>query len=133
MGYEADGLLRNDGAPVAGNVETSHQEVARILMKGAGDGSLNSDDRAYLARIVSARAGLKSADAEKRVDAISAQIKTSAEKERAATETARKAGILFAFLTAASMVLGAAAAWWGASVGGRHRDENFDASHLTRW
>ena len=80
MGYEADGLLRNDGAPVAGNVETSHQEVARILMKGAGDGSLNSDDRAYLARIVSARAGLKSADAEKRVDAISARIKVGPRK-----------------------------------------------------
>lgn len=133
MGYEADALLRNDGAPAAGNVETAHQEVARILMKGASEGSLSSDDRAYLARIVSARAGLKQGDAEKRVDAISAQIKTSADKERAATETARKAGILLAFLTAASMVLGAAAAWWGASVGGRHRDENFDASHLTRW
>jgi hypothetical protein len=45
----------------------------------------------------------------------------------------RKAGIILAFLTAASMALGAAAAWWGASVGGRHRDGNFDASHLTRW
>jgi hypothetical protein len=31
------------------------------------------------------------------------------------------------------MVLGVAAAWWGAGMGGRHRDENFDASHLTRW
>lgn len=135
MGYEADALLRNDGAPMggSGNSDSSRQEVARILMKGAGDDSLNSDDRAYLARIVSARAGLKPADAEKRVDAISAQIKTSADKERAAAETARKAGILLAFLTAASMVLGAAAAWWGAGVGGRHRDENFDASHLTRW
>jgi hypothetical protein len=31
------------------------------------------------------------------------------------------------------MVLGAAAAWWGTGVGGRHRDEKFDASHLARW
>ena len=60
-------------------------------------------------------------------------MKTSADKVRATTETARKGGILLAFLTAATMVLGAAAAWWGAGVGGRHRDENFDASHLTRW
>jgi len=133
MGYEADALLRNDGAPASGAVESSRQEVARILMKGASEGSLNNDDRAYLAHVVSARAGLKQADAEKRVEAVSEQIKTSADKARAATETARKAGILLAFLTAASMVLGAAAAWWGASVGGRHRDENFDASHLTRW
>jgi hypothetical protein len=133
MGYEADALLRNDGAPMGANADSSRQEVARILTKGAADGAVSADDRAYLARIVSARAGLKPTDAEKRVDAISAQIKTSADKERAATETARKAGIILAFLTAASMVLGAAAAWWGAGVGGRHRDENFDASHLTRW
>jgi hypothetical protein len=133
MGYESDALLRNDGVPMGGGLETTRQEVARILARGAGNGFLSDDDRAYLARIVSARPGLKQADAEKRVAAMSEQIKTSAEKERAATETVRKAGILLAFLTAASMVLGAAAAWWGAGVGGRHRDDNFDASHLTRW
>ena len=118
-----------DGGPT----EASRQEVARILLMGAPDGSLSSDDRAYLVRVVAARAGLSPADADKRVDALSAQMKTSADKARAATETARKAGVLLAFLTAASMVLGAAAAWWGAGVGGRHRDEKFDASHLTRW
>jgi hypothetical protein len=133
MGYESDALMRNNGAPASGGAETSRQEVARILMKGAANGSLNADDRAYLARIVSAHDGLKQADAEKRVDAISDQIKTSADKERAATESLRKATIMLAFLTAASMVLGTAAAWWGAGVGGRHRDDNFDASHLTRW
>jgi hypothetical protein len=133
MGYESDALLRNDGAPAVGGPEFSRQEVARILMKAGVNGSLNDNDRAYLVRLVSARDGLKQADAEKRVDAISEQIKTSAEKERRATETLSRAGILLAFLTTASMVLGAAAAWWGAGVGGRHRDDNFDASHLTRW
>ena len=117
----------------AGLTETSRQEVARILLMGPADGSLSGDDRAYLARVVAARTGLSQADAEKRVDALSAQMKTSADKTRAATETARKAGVLLAFLTAATMVLGAAAAWWGAGMGGRHRDEKFDASHLTRW
>jgi hypothetical protein len=29
--------------------------------------------------------------------------------------------------------LGAAAAWWGASMGGRHRDENTDLSTYMRW
>ena len=117
----------------AGLTEASRQEVARILLMGPADGSLSGDDRAYLARVVAARTGLSQADAEKRVDALSAQMKTSADKTRAATETARKAGVLLAFLTAATMVLGAAAAWWGAGMGGRHRDEKFDASHLTRW
>jgi hypothetical protein len=134
--YGVDNLLRGDGSASAGNsgtMETSRLEVSRILAMGAANGSLGSDDRAYLARVVAARTGLAQADAEKRVDAISAQMKAEADKVRGATETARKAGIILAFLTAASMVLGTAAAWWGAGMGGRHRDENFDASHLTRW
>ncbi len=110
----------------SGPTEASRQEVSRILLTGVADGSLSGDDRAYLVRVVAARAGLSQADAEKRVDALTEQLKTAADK-------ARKAGILLAFLTAASLVLGAAAAWWGAGVGGRHRDEKFDASHLTRW
>jgi nucleoid DNA-binding protein len=136
LGYGVEKTPKNEAnAPIGngGTMEASRQEVSRILLMGAVDGSLNSDDRAYLARVVAARTGLSQADAEKRVDALSAQMKTSADKVRAATETARKAGVLLAFLTAASMVLGAAAAWWGAGVGGRHRDENFDASPLTRW
>ena len=136
LGYGVEKTPKSEAnAPIgnSGTMETSRQEVARILLMGAADGSLSSDDRAYLARVVAARAGLSQADAEKRVDALSAQMKTSADKARAASETTRKAGILLAFLTSASMVLGAAAAWWGAGMGGRHRDEKFDASHLTRW
>ncbi len=129
LGRGVDRASMGEGGPT----EASRQEVSRILLMGAPDGSLNSDDRAYLVRVVAARAGVSQADAEKRVDALSAQMKTSADKTRAATETARKAGVLLAFLTAATMVLGAAAAWWGAGMGGRHRDEKFDASHLTRW
>jgi hypothetical protein len=116
-----------------GPTEASRQEVARILLMGAADGSLSSDDHAYLVRVVAARAGLSPANAERRVEALAERIKTSADKTRAAAETAHKAGILLAFLTAATMVLGAEAAWWGAGVGGRHREEKFDASHLTRW
>ena len=136
LGYGVEKTPKNEAnAPIGnrGPMEASRQEISRILLMGAVDGSLSSDDRAYLARVVAARTGLSQADAEKRVDALSAQMKTSADKMRAETETARKAGILLAFLTAASMVLGAAAAWWGATVGGRHRDDKFDASHLTRW
>ena len=113
-------------AKTSGATEASRQEVSRILLTGVADGSLSSDDHAYLVHLVAARTGISQADAEKRVDALTEQMKTAADK-------ARKAGILLAFLTAATLVLGAAAAWWGAGVGGRHRDEKFDASHLTRW
>ena len=131
-----DKALRSDRSSWtvdSGPTETLRQEVSRILLMRAADGALSDDDRAYLARVVAARTGVAQADAEKRVDLLSEQMKNSAVKLRAATETARKAGILLAFLTAATMVLGAAAAWWGAGMGGRHRDEKFDASHLTRW
>jgi hypothetical protein len=121
-GQGADKASMGEGGPT----EASRQEVSRILLTGVAEGSLSGDDRAYLVRVVAARAGLSQADAEKRVDALTEQLKSTADK-------ARKAGILLAFLTAASLVLGAAAAWWGAGVGGRHRDEKFDASHLTRW
>jgi nucleoid DNA-binding protein len=136
IGSGVDSTPRGDGnasAVKSGTIETSRQEVSRILLTSAANGSLSSDDHAYLVRIVAAHANLTQADAEKRVDALAEQMRTSAEKVRATTETARKGGILLAFLTAATMVLGAAAAWWGAGVGGRPRDENFDASHLTRW
>jgi hypothetical protein len=154
MGYEIDALFRNDAAvaptrtaPTGKNasaavgaaaasvatLETPREEVSRILAMTAANGAMSKDDRAYLAHVVTSRAGLSQADAEKRLDTLSEQMKTSADKMRAATEVARKSGILLAFLATASMVLGAAAAWWGAGVGGRHRDEQFDASHLTRW
>ena len=136
IGSGVDNMPRGGGSASAvnnGTMETSRQEVSRILLMSAANGSLSNDDRAYLVRVLEARANLAQADAEKRIDALSEQMKTSADKVRATTETARKGGILLAFLTAATMVLGAAAAWWGAGVGGRHRDEKFDASHLTRW
>ena len=133
LGYNDEKSDRSSSAGDSGAMERSRGEITRILLMGAADGALSDDNRAYLARLVAARTGLSQADAEKRVDALSEQMKNSADKLRAATETARKAGILLAFLTAATMVLGAAAAWWGAGMGGRHRDEKFDASHLTRW
>jgi hypothetical protein len=111
----------------------TREEVSRILAMTVANGALNKDDRAYLAHVLITRTGLSQADAKKRIETLSEQMKTSADKVRAATEVARKSGILLAFLATASMVLGAAAAWWGAGVGGRHRDEHFDASHLTRW
>ena len=45
----------------------------------------------------------------------------------------RRATVLVAFVTAASLVVSAAAAWWAAGMGGRHRDEGTDFSHLVSW
>jgi len=154
IGYEVDALFRSDGnvaptrVPPAGKngvgavsaaatggavPETPREEVSRILAVAAVNGALGDDDKAYLSHILTSRTGLTQTEADKRLNAYSEQVKASADKMRAAAEVARKSGVLLAFLATASMVVGAAAAWWGAGVGGRHRDEDFDASHLTRW
>jgi hypothetical protein len=59
--------------------------------------------------------GLAPADAERRVDGVIANAKTALTRSRRST-------IILAFSLAASLLLGAAAAWAGAVSGGRHRD-----------
>ena len=105
IAYDVDTLLRpNENAPAGKSgtadtsqkADTSQQEVSSILAASATNGSLSSDDRARVARIVAARAGLTQTDADKRVDAVFAQVKAAADKLRDANDTARKAGIVLA-------------------------------------
>jgi hypothetical protein len=125
VGYNTDYLLR--GERTNANVgDDTRREFTRLLSAAVTNGSLAADDRAYMTRVVATQSGLAPAEADARISTAIAQTK-------AATDRARKTGVLIGFLTAASLALGAAAAWWGAGVGGRHRDDNFDASHLTRW
>lgn len=113
--------------------ESIRQDAARIMAGGAASGSISGEDKAYLTAEVAARTGLNEQDAGKRVDETMAQISAGAQKARQAAETARKAGVLAAFLAAAGLALSAAAAWWAACMGGKHRDEGVDLSHLTAW
>ena len=103
-------------------IEADRQSIGRIFAMNAA-GSFDPDDKAYIAQVVSARTGLPPEEASKRVDDVIA-------KARAAAEQARKYGILVAFLYAASMLVSALAAWWSATLGGRHRDGRADYSHL---
>ena len=52
---------------------------------------------------------------------------------RDAAEKARKFSLLLAFLTAATLAVSAAAAWWAATRGGMHRDQGKDFSALVHW
>jgi hypothetical protein len=132
LGYLTDDLLRSDAQPT-GNVDATRSEVTRVLTRSAANGTLSQEDRDYLARLTAARAGVPQAEAEKRADALSARIREMDADAKKAALAARRIGILIAFLTAASLAAGAAGAWWGASLGGRHRDENTDYAHLVRW
>jgi hypothetical protein len=102
------------------------QQMARILNMSGKRVGLGDADRSYLVQQVAMATGLAPAEAEKRVDETVATLKANAER-------ARKAGILFAFITAASLLCGAAASWWAAVTGGRHRNEDTNHRHFTSW
>ena len=74
-----------------------------------------ADDRAYLVRMVMTRTGLAQPDAERRVTEVIAQA-------RRAIRRARANAVILAFMAAASLLVGAAVAWYAAGFGGRHRD-----------
>jgi len=97
--------------------------VVRVLGDGLQAGSLAPADRSYLASLVSMRTGMSQADAEKRVDEAFQRTKDADAKVKAAADKTRKASVLAAFLAAATLVIGCAAACAGATAGGRHRDE----------
>ena len=48
-------------------------------------------------------------------------------------ETARKYSVVSAFVTAASLLIAAAGAYWAAGMGGRHRDENRVFARFGAW
>ncbi|GAC1339188.1 MAG: hypothetical protein NVSMB26_26910 [Beijerinckiaceae bacterium] len=124
--YAADTLLRTDRAAPDGYNEPLHRDVAAVLAAHATGAPIPAEDRNYLARTVAARTGAAQPDAERRVDAAVTEV-------REAANTARRTGIVLGFLTAASLAIGAAAAWAAAALGGRHRDEETDASEMFRW
>jgi hypothetical protein len=104
--------------PVSG--DDTRAEMSRILASSMAKGSLSTQDRTYLAQLVSQRTGLSQQEAERRVD----EAITAA---RQAADKARRAAILTGFVTAASLVLSLGAAWWAASRGGHHRDHSIPA------
>lgn len=121
-----DRLLRGDGdvvqgAPVA---EVTKNVVSRLLVANP-TGNFSGEDRDYLVNIIASRTNLPPPSADGRVEAVSGQMKSD-------TDRARKLGVYFGFLTAATLAVGAATAWAAARVGGRHQDENVDLHNLIR-
>lgn len=112
----ADTLLRTSAKTPNARPEDVRSDVSSLLTRSVGRGELAAADRAYLVDVVATRSGIPAAEAEKRVDATIAQMKTAADR-------ARKAAVVMAFVTAATLLLGVLAAWWGAITGGQHRDQ----------
>jgi hypothetical protein len=111
------------GEPAAASRADLAAPIARTFTANLDNPQLDARDRAWLASVVGQRTGLSQADAEKRVDEAFAELKAAEQKARDAADKARKTTLIAAFLAAATLAIGAAAACAGAALGARHRDE----------
>lgn len=116
-----DTVMRSTGT--APPTAEERAEASRILMTGLSTGKLDQGDRDYIASRIAARTTIAQPEAQKRIDDAFAKLEQAKESARQAAERARKIAIITAFLTASVLLLGAAAAWLAAQLGGRHRDE----------
>lgn len=128
LGSALDSVMRSNGTtpPTAGERE----EASRIFMTGLTSGKLDQADRDYIATRVAARMNIPQPEAQKKVDDAFAKLQQAKETAKQAAERARKAAVITAFMTAAVLLLGAAAAWMAAQLGGKHRDEEMDLGSL---
>jgi hypothetical protein len=114
IAYDLDRLLRSERPP-QGDITYTRSEAARVLLTASSHRGIQDDDRAYLVRLVTSRAGLAQPEAERRVNETVARVKDGISR-------ARKTGVILAFMAGASALLGAAIAWFAACAGGRDRD-----------
>ncbi len=114
-GY-VDSLLRSDTPQANTNPADSRGELTRLLGTSFKAGSdMKPADKTYVAKVVSARAGLSQADAEARVNQVINDAKAN-------LDAARKATASLAFWLTASLLLGAFCASLAATEGGGLRD-----------
>jgi hypothetical protein len=95
--------------------EDPRPQVSRLLAHAVSSGSLSEQNRTYLAQLVAQRAGIPQEEATKRVDEALSGAREAADK-------ARRAAVLAGLVTAISLMISFAAAWWAAMKGGEHRD-----------
>ena len=102
--------------------QDARAEASRILTRSLANATIDPNDRAYLAKLIAARAGISQQDAEKRIDDTVAQMKAAEEKAKQAADAARKASASASFYLFFSMLIGAFIASTAGAIGGRQRD-----------
>ncbi len=122
-GYFLDALFRKDQPDANASSQDARAEAGRILAKAVANGSLDTNDRAYLAKLVAVRTGISQQDAEKRIDDVMRQMQDAEQKAKAAADTARKTSAKASFYLFFSMLIGAFIASAAGALGGRQRDE----------
>lgn len=122
--YDVDTLFRSTQRDPSASSADARAEATRILARSLSAGDISAEDRAYLAQLIAARAGIPPEEAEKRLDQGIAQIKAADVKARQAADIARKAAAMASIYTALSLLIGAFIASVAAALGGRQRDEH---------
>lgn len=129
--YTIDMLFRTT-QPNAENAEAARMEATRILVGGVTGEGVSEDDRTYLASVVANRTELNQEQAQARVDDVIARAEAVQTEIAEAAEQARRIAILVAFLTAASLAVSAAGAYFAAGMGGSHRDKHTIVAFFNR-
>ena len=131
MQYYADRMLRPGTAAVTSTPANDRAavttEIATILGRSAM-ASPTDEDKAYLAQLVAKQTGATPDEVKIRVDQAYANIDKAKADVAQAADTARRVSLVAAFLLAASLMVSAAAAFWAATLGGRHKDESVEFS-----
>lgn len=115
IAYDLDRLFRSDQRP-QGDLTYSRAEASRILLAASSRAGMKPGDQEYLVRLVANQTGIAPAEAEQRVNEAISSAKL-------AVKRTRQTGVIVGFSIAVSLLLGAAAAWYAARLGGEHRDQ----------
>ena len=115
IAFDLDRLFRGAHSTSGADMEYPRAEAARILLTASGHEGVSIEDRTYLVRRVSEMTGLAASEAQRRVD-------QTIESARQNIQRARHASVILAFAAGAAALIGAAAAWFTAVLGGKHRD-----------
>lgn len=123
LDYFAGAILRSDAGNLAESAEARSQ-IATILQYSIVDGEVPAADRAYMAQIVASETDLAEPEAQAQVDTAIAEFQDARQAMIDAGEQARIASLIGAFVIAATLMASAAAAYFAATFGGQHRDQN---------
>lgn len=123
LDYFAGVAMRTEGGEVAGDPE-ARGEVATVLARSLSQGEVSEDDRAYLASVVASATDTEREAAREQVDTAIAEAQAAWDEAAEAADQARIAAAIGTFVLAATLLISAAAAYFAASTGGQHRDQN---------
>jgi hypothetical protein len=116
--------------PEAANSADARNEAMAIVARGIAQGDIPETDRAYLAQVIAARTNVPEEDAKVRVETMVTDAQHAAGEAQQQAQRAKHFAVIAAFVAAASLAISAAAAFWAAGMGGKHRDE---ATVIPRW